>query len=143
MADIVFGDNGGLAFLNAMLNSVFASAGKNLTIKLFVNDYTPAENDTAADYTEASGAGYASKELQCGQWDVALDGDGIPTASYDKQTWSITGALDGGATIYGYWVENADGIFLWAQKLTAITPDSSGCQYEVPPIFQLSKGTPS
>lgn len=86
----------------------------NATLKLFSNDKTPAETDTAASYTECSGSGYAAKTLTGGAWTIT---PGNPTvAAYAQQTFTFNAT---GLTAYGYMVVDAtDGVLLWAERFT-------------------------
>jgi len=115
----------------------------SLTIKLFTNNVTPADTDTAGTYTEATGGGYAAKTITNGSWTVTVGND-PSDAAYAQQTWTFTGALTTNPTIYGYYVVDADGTLLWAEKLAAsFTPANNGDELKITPKFQLSKGTPS
>jgi len=129
--------------LEALLNNVWPAGGKNLTLKLFVNDVTPVDTSVAGDFTVAAGGGYGNITLTNGSWAVA-DAAGIRTGSYAQQTFAFTGALDGGATIYGYYIIDADGVLVWAERLAAsFTPANNGDTLKVTPKFQMSKGTPT
>lgn len=90
---------------------------RNLTVKLFENNKTPAETDTEADYTEATFTGYAAKTLTYANWNFT---PGAPSAAtYNAaQTWtSSAGSQDKYA--YGYFVvQAADGKLLWAERFS-------------------------
>lgn len=77
-------------------------APQNLVLRLFTNNVTPGETDTAATYTEASGFGYAALTLAGASWTVP---DGGP-ASFAQQTFTFTGAL---GNVYGYYLTRATG----------------------------------
>lgn len=104
-------------------------------LKLFTNNITPAETDTSASYTEASGFGYAAIDLTASNWTV---GSGDPAdASYPLQSFSFTGAL---GNVYGYYVVGVtSGKVLWAERFSdgpySIT--QSGDSIKVTPKFQL------
>ena len=87
------------------------------TLKLFVNNVTPAEGDTAASYTEMSTQGYASKALTGTSWTVT---PGAPSsASYAQQTWTFDGT-GGATTVYGYFVVQAvSGILMFAERFAS------------------------
>jgi hypothetical protein len=108
----------------------------NQTLKLFVNDKTPAEGDTAASYTEMSTHGYAAKTLTRANWSVATV-EGVSTASYAQQTWSFTAASV--VTVYGYFVVDAvTGILLWAEKFSnSQAVESTGDEIRVTPKITL------
>ena len=129
--------------LDAWLNDNWPVNGKNLTMKLYTNNYTPVETSVPGSFTEASGGNYAAKTLANGSWTIET-GNTPRDAIYAQQTWTFSGALDGGATIYGYFIVDADGNLLWAELLGAtMTPASSGDILQVTPRLQGSKGTPT
>lgn len=114
-------------------------ASENQTLKLFCNNITPAEGDTAATYTEAAGGGYVAKALTKTSWTVAT-ATGTTEGTYAQQTWTFTGALTTNTTIYGYFVVSATGgILLWAELAPAtFVPASNGDTYAVTPKIQLA-----
>lgn len=140
---LVLADVGADTILKAFFNNVWPVGGKDLTIKLYTNDYTPVDTSVAGSFTEASGGGYAAKTLTNGSWTITAAND-PSDAVYAQQTWTFTGALTGGATIYGYFVVDADGVLVYAERMgTSFTPANNGDQLKITPAFQLSKGTPT
>ena len=136
-------DIGAEAALKIQFNNVRATGGNNLTLKLFTSDTTPADTDTQATYTEATGGGYASKALAMGSWTVSIVSN-IAQAAYAEQTWTFTGALTGNPTIYGYYVVDGDNVLLCAERLGAsFTPTTNGDILRVTPVYKRSKGTPT
>ena len=99
--------------LAAFLNK---TAPQDQVLKLFKNDVTPGEADTAATYTEATFTGYSSKPLTGATWTVT---PGAPsTASYPQQSFT-SGADQTAQSIYGYYVVQAtSGTLLWAERFT-------------------------
>jgi hypothetical protein len=106
-------DEGEVQLLKDLLG---AAALENWTLKLYSNNKTPAESDTAASYTEATFTGYVAKTLTRdtagGHW--ATPASGSPTggwsgetnvaeSTYNAQTWSPTTSQ----TIYGYFIVGA------------------------------------
>lgn len=84
---------------------------ENWTLKLFKNDVTPAESDTAATYTVADFTDYANKTLNrtigTGAWSTPSTSSGTTSSSYNSgspQSWTC-GAT--GNTIYGYYYVGA------------------------------------
>lgn len=69
---------------------------QDLTLFLWTNNITPAETDTTATYTEASGSGYAAISIPSSDWTVT-SGDPTTAVCVEK-TFTLTGAL----TVYGY-----------------------------------------
>lgn len=143
---IMFNDLGAQQMLAAYFNNTFPGAGKNLVLRLFTNNITPADTDVDGTYTEASGGGYSSIALSNGSWTVSKVSS-IEQAAYAKQTFTFTGPLTTNLTIYGYYVEDLTAPtsnVIFAQLLSApFTPANNGDTCAVTPVFQLSHGTPS
>lgn len=88
----------------------------NQTLKLYVNDKTPAEGDTAASYTEMSTHSYVAKALDKTLWTVATNA-GVTSGTYAQQSWTFTAAAS--VTVYGYFVVDAiTGVIMWAERFT-------------------------
>lgn len=140
---IVLADVGADMVLEGFFNDSWPSGGRDLTLKLYTNNYVPLDTSVAGNFTEASGGGYASVTLSNGSWTVSTGND-PSDAVYAEQTWTFTGALAASATIYGYFVVDADGVLFFAEKFDySFTPAKNGDQLRLTPKFQLSKGTPS
>lgn len=142
---MVVADIGADEILKTYFNNARPSGGNNLTLKLYTNNYTPVDTSTAGSFTEASGAGYAAKTLTNGSWTVTPAND-PSDAVYAEQTWTFTGALAGSASVYGYFVVDADGTLIFAELLGTgfpFQPLLNGDQIKVTPKFQASKGTPA
>lgn len=90
------------------------TAVENLILKLYTNNITPSEADTAATYTEASGFGYAAVTLTAANWTTT---ESNPTSStYPEITFSFTGAL---GNVYGYYVVGATSNRVrWAERFS-------------------------
>lgn len=144
----VFADSGCLDFLRRSLNNTAPTGGRNLTLRLFANNVTPASDSTASTFTEAAGGGYAAITLTDGSWTVST-ADGIAQAVYAARTWTLTGALTTNPGIFGYYITNADGTLVTAERLAAagstawFTPASNGDNCTVTPKIQMSHGTPT
>ncbi len=126
--------------LQAFLNS---ATPQSQTLNLYVNNVTPAETDTAASYTAATGGGYAAISLAGASWTYT---SGTPSyGSYAQQTWTFTGALTTNPTIYGYYVtQTTSGAIMWAERFgTSFTPANNGDQLLLTPIIQCGNGTPT
>lgn len=128
----VIPNEGKLQFLKQGLG---AAPIETLILKLFCNNYTPVAGSTAAAFTEASGAGYASKSLTAANWTYA--GTTTQTASYPVQTWTFTGALTTNATIYGYYLVGATSGKVYCAELLAapFTPANNGDNLSVTPHY--------
>lgn len=105
------------------------STPENLVLRLFTNNITPAEADTSATYTEASGSGYSAITLTGASWTVS---EGAPSsASYAEQTFTFTGAL---GSVYGYYLTRAtSGRIAFAERFTSapFTIAANGDQIKV------------
>jgi hypothetical protein len=126
-------DEGEVKMLSLILDGATA---ENLTLKLYTNNKTPAEADTPAAYTVASGFGYADKTLTNGSWTVTPGDPSV--ALYAQQTWTFTGAL---GDVYGYYVVGAvSGVLYWAERFTTAPFDiqNNGDEIRVTPRITLS-----
>jgi hypothetical protein len=97
-----------------------------LKLRLYTNNVTPSEADTAATYTAATGGGYADISIPRGDWTVT---PGAPsTANPGNKVWTFTGALTTNPTIYGYVVlRDTTGDIVAAENFsTSFTPASNG-----------------
>lgn len=141
---LILTDLGADQILKAYFNNSWP-ASKDLVMKLFCNDITPADTDTTGTYTEAIGGGYVTKLLSNASWTVTPAND--PSDSvYAQQTWTFTGPLTTNPIIYGYFIvdNNGSGAVIWAERLGAsFQPSSNGDQLLITPKFQMSKGTPT
>jgi hypothetical protein len=89
------------------------TAAQNLVLKLYSNNITPAEGDTAATYTEATFAGYVAKTLTGATWNAAAAGS-IAYSAAQTFTRSSTGANE---TIYGYFViQTTSTVLLYSER---------------------------
>ncbi len=97
--------------LNYFVNK---TAPQNLVLRLYTNNVTPGETDTAATYTEASGNGYASVTLTGASWVIT---EGAPSnAAYAQQTFTFSGAL---GNVYGYYLTRAtSGVIAFAERFS-------------------------
>lgn len=136
-------DVGAESFLANAFNADFPSGGSNLTLKLFCNNISLTDADTAATFTEATGGGYAAKTLTAGSWVISTVG-GIAQAAYLIQTFTFTGPLTTNSTVYGYYVVDADNTLKFAELFTeGVEPTDAGNYISITPIFQGSKGVPN
>ena len=114
--------------LKAFLNH---TAGQNGVLRLYTNNITPAETDTAGTYTEASGNGYSALTLTGSSWTIT---QGAPTeAAYAEQTFTFTGAL---GNVYGYFVtQTTSGSLMYAERFTGapFNIQNNGDQIKITP----------
>jgi hypothetical protein len=117
-------------------------------LKLFVNNYTPAADMEPADFTEAGGGGYAHKAVagdeSTSDWTEEY-ANTPPDIILAEQTYTFTGALAGGATIYGWYLVKQDLSAVFAAKKldTPYTPASGGGTLKFTPRVQAGNGTPA
>lgn len=105
---------------------------ENLIYRLFTNNITPSETDTAGTYTEATGGGYAAKTLTGSSWTIT---PGAPSsAAYARQDWVFSGPLTTNPDIYGYFVTRAStGDLMLAERAVSIATPDAGSEYRVVP----------
>ena len=89
-----------------------------LTIKLFINDFTPGDADTSASYTEMASHGYSQKTIPVASWSVAQVAN-VGEASATPVVWTFTAGIGGPVTIFGYFVVGTDGTVRWAEKFSS------------------------
>jgi len=88
------------------------TAPQNLSLRLYKNNITPSDTDTAATYTEATFTGYAAITLTGASWNAAAAG----TITYSAQQTFTCSAV---ATddIYGYYVtQTGSGTLLYSER---------------------------
>jgi hypothetical protein len=95
--------------LEALVNK---TAPQSLVLKLYKNNITPFDTDTAVTYTEATFSGYSSAALAGASWGAAAAG----TITYSaQQTFTCTGAATD--DIYGYYVvQTSSGVLVWSER---------------------------
>lgn len=96
----------------ALENIVNKTAPENLVLRLFKNNITPSDSDTAATYTEAVFPGYAAITLTGATWGAASAG----TITYgSQQTFTCSGVATD--DIYGYYVTQVtSGVLMWSER---------------------------
>lgn len=112
---------------------------EDLTLKLFSNNVTPAEGDTAASYTSVAGGGYAAKTLDKDLWTI-LSGD-PSSGEYAAQDFTFTGATNAPGTIYGYFIVDAANVLRGAERFDAgVVPFTpvNGSLIRITPRLQVS-----
>ena len=110
------------------------SAPQNLVMKLYVNDITPAKDDTATAYLEASGFGYSPVIIPGASWGAAAAG----SIAGPQQVFTFTGAL---GNVYGYFmVQQASGILVYAERFSngPYPIMTNGDKIEITPTIQAN-----
>lgn len=89
------------------------TAPQNLVLKLYSNNITPSDTDTAATYTEATFTGYSAITLTGASWGAASGGT-ITYGSQQTFTRSSTGTTE---NIYGYFViQTTSTVLLYSER---------------------------
>lgn len=102
-------DEGENYVLEAFVNK---AAATNPIAKLYKNNITPSDTDTAATFTEATFPGYSAITLTGASWNAASGG----SISYgSQQTWTCSGTATD--DVYGYYiVSTTSNKCLWAER---------------------------
>lgn len=101
---------------DALAAFVNKSVLSDLVLRLFTNNITPAETDTAASYTEATWTGYAAVTLTGANWTIT---EGAPSqAAYPQQALTSTAGSQN-QNCYGYYLtRSAGGRIALAERFT-------------------------
>lgn len=105
-----------LVIPNTVEDTVLVSFLKSadLFLRLYSNNITPGETDTAATFIQVAGGGYAIITLTAADWVIT---PGAPTIAVQTQkTFSFTGPTTAPSTIYGYYVVDGAGVLKWAER---------------------------
>ena len=104
-----FPDSGENLVLEMIVNK---TAPQNLVLRLYRNNITPSDTDTAGTYTEAVFPGYAAITLTGASWNAASGGS---IAYGAQQTFTCSGTSTD--DIYGYYVTQASsGTLLYSER---------------------------
>lgn len=126
-------DVGESRMLQAIVNK---TAPETLILHLYTSNTTPAEGDTTATYTEASGFGYASVTLTAASWTVTA---GAPShIDFAQQIFTFTGNL---GNVYGYYInQTTSTILMWAERFTdgPYNIVNNGDQIKITPYIELA-----
>lgn len=88
------------------------TAPENLVLRLFINNITPSDTDTAATYTEAGFPGYAPINLTGASWNAASAGSITYSA---QQTFTCSGVATD--NVYGYYITQVTStVLMWSEK---------------------------
>lgn len=131
---LVVVDDGELKMLDILRTQINSDAWE---IHLFQNNHTPAEDDTAADYTEATFSGYSEQTVDDFGAPSLVSGEAQVAASLN--TWTHNGGAVGN-DIYGYYITHSvSGDLMWAERDPngPITIDTLNQTYNVLPRLNL------
>ena len=122
---------------DALAAFVAKAAAENLKLRLYQNNITPAETDTAATYTVATFTGYADFTFTPANWTIT---EGAPSdASYAQQTFTSS-ADQTVQQIYGYLCTRlTSGRIAWSERFPAgpYPVSNTGDTVKVTPKFTL------
>ena len=89
---------------------------RDMSLRLFQNDYTPVEGSVVGNFTVATFTGYASITLATGDWTIT---PGAPTAAACGQKTFTSSAGSQNQPIYGYYLVTAtDEIVIAAERFS-------------------------
>lgn len=93
-----FVDGAEVFILGYLTNRVTTT--RDLVLRLFKSNTTPAETDTAGTYTEATFTGYSSITLTGASWSAANP------STYAQQTFTLSATIST-ENVYGYYMTRA------------------------------------
>jgi hypothetical protein len=99
-------------------NALKTASPEALTLKLYSNNYDAVNGSTAANFTEATIAGYSAKALTRAGWNAAVSGNPSSSTYGTPQTFNFTGT---GAIVGYYIVGTTSTTIYWAERLYATT----------------------
>lgn len=112
---------------------------EDLFLRLFSNNVTPSETDTAATFTQVTGGGYSQITLDKDDWTITSGDPSFGTQA--QKTFSFTGPTGAPSTIYGYYVVNGAGVLQWAERFPGanvpFTP-IAGSSIKITPRFEAA-----
>lgn len=140
-ATLIQPQDGEIQFLKTILGGSAPQAVENLTLKLYKNNITPADTDTAATYTESTFTGYAAVALTRGAgW--TLTPAKPSSATYTQQTFTSS-ANQAVEQAYGYFIVGATSAKLyWAERFPngPYPISNNGDQILITPNYTLAGG---
>lgn len=106
---------------------------ETLYLRLYSNDITPSETDTAASFTEVSGGGYDEIELLAAE--RTITGGNPSSCVWPLKTFTFTGAITA-TNLYGYYIVDGAGLLKGAERFPgAVVPfePSAGREINITP----------
>ncbi len=108
------------------------------TLRLFKDDHTPTDGDTAASFTEADFPGYSAIQLLGANWSST---PGAPTLmQYAQQIFTLSQNITT-MNIYGYYCTNANNKVMTEERFTdgPYPLSEANNKIRVTPKFQIKK----
>jgi hypothetical protein len=123
--------------LIVLLDVLTAKFGAGYKAGLFRNDVKPTQETSLSEFEECNFSGYQGLVLLTGWSAATLNG-----VRADAQAGPVRWVHDGGPManwVWGYYVVNADGLLVWAQRFCPVPLllDSEGQTVRVLPSFTL------
>ncbi len=111
---VVVPNVGEILVLKNYLNN---TAPQDQVLKLYTNDVTPGEGDTAGTYTEATFTGYSSAALAGANWNFT---SGDPSfATYSSTLTFTSSANQTAVSVYGFYiVQGTSGLLMWSERFS-------------------------
>lgn len=107
------------------------------TLHLFVNDATIGDgNQDATGLTPASWDGYTPLNAAVDTWGAAVTTAHVAAITAPAPIEFAAGSGGPSQTVYGYWVEDVDGNFCWAESFAAGQLVDPGGTYKITPSFR-------
>src|SRR5262245_44899718 len=97
----------------SLLNMTKSGLGATCRSHLYSNNYTPADGDTVANYTECVFPSYSFATLS--SWSVASEVGGVAQMQHPPVTFT-RGSGGTGDQCFGYYVTDAANNLLWAER---------------------------
>jgi hypothetical protein len=131
----VISDQGMIALVNALRQSIAGGYLNGLTLRLYSNDFSPAHNTPNAGFTECNFSGYAAQATN--NWGPPVNnGLNEHTDTTDMvHTFNHNGGPQAN-TIYGVYLTDAAGNWILAQRTNVVPPpvmSSAANQYQFQP----------
>lgn len=109
MSDVLSNDMLG-RIVNAKTGKSFTSP--TLTLRLFVNSFTPLCTSILSDFTTCAAPGYADIALVAASW-TQMTVSCLTSATYPTQTFILTGQGSPAETIYGHVLFDSTASEVW------------------------------
>jgi hypothetical protein len=134
---VVVPSEGELELLDKMIRDAL-SVNEDYILKLYQNNYTPADTATVSSFTEANFTNYAAKTLTRASWNAATLVGGKAQTSYGSSPQNWTCGTTGN-TIYGYWMQGASSNkVLWVERFAVARTLAEGDVLNITPSFSLN-----
>lgn len=131
---LVFVDNGESVALQYLVGKIASTEA--VSLKLYTDNEALTDATVAGDLTEATGNGYADKDLTGASWTVT--GTNPTSIGYAEQTFTFSGAL---GNVYGYYFVRTSTLdLLWAETFSdgPYNIANNGDQIKITPAITIT-----